>query len=275
VIPACAGRRWLPLLLFSLACGGREPVGGPVVYAASSLTEVLETVAQAWGQLGNEPVSLTFDASSRLARQLEAGAPADVFISADEAWMEHIAAAGLVRVGTRRELATNSLVVVVAAGDSRRLADVGDLAQVSRVAVAGENVPAGRYARKALAVGGAWSRVAPHSVGADNVRVVLAWVADGEVDAGVVYATDARVEPRVRTAFELRLPDGERIQYPAAVLVAAPRADAASAFLAFCMGAAGQEAFRAAGFGPPGGARDAGRSLPAPVHGEPASPSPR
>ena len=248
-------RRRLLLGLAALALPGvaRAAPSGPLVFAASSLTESMTAVGAAWAARGHPAPVFTFDASSRLARQIEAGAPADLFVSADLAWMDALAGKGLLLDGTRLDLLGNALVVVVPAASTLRVGSPADLArpEVRRLALAGESVPAGAYARAALASAGAWDAVAARVVNGDHVRAVLGWVATGEADAGVVYATDARVEPRVRVAYVFPAASHPPIVYPAAVPKGAPHAAEAAAFLAFCAGPEGRAIFAAAGFPPP------------------------
>ena len=241
----------LAVLLLPVS-GCRRDQSTPLrVHAAASLSVALPAVAAAWRAAGGPEVTFSFDASSRLARQLEAGAPADVFISADQAWMDHLEARDLIARETRRELARGRLVVVVSATSKLDASSLTALESLPRVALAGDNVPAGRYARAALARAGLVKTVVPRAVNGDDVRTVLAWVARGEVDAGIVYATDARSEPRVRVA--LLIPESEHppIVYPGAVLSAATSPDQARAFLDFCLAAAAAP-LRAAGFDAPG-----------------------
>ena len=233
-----------------------------VVLAAASLTEGLEAAASRWTAAGNPAVVFSFDASSRLAKQIEAGAAADLFFSADEAWMDWAQARSLIRPETRRAWLGNRLVAIVPASPApssgptsnptssptltiRAPADLLS-PSVQRLALAGEEVPAGRYAAAALGSGiaGAKDRI----VRGDSVRAVLGWVAAGEADAGVVYATDARAEPRVAVAFTFAPDSHPPIRYPAAILSASPSPDAATAFLAWCMGDEGRAIFTEAGF---------------------------
>lgn len=219
-----------------------------VVLAAASLTESLSKVATAWTAKGNPRVVLSFDASSRLAKQVEAGAPADAFFAADAEWMDWLAARGLLDGATRRDLLGNTLVVVVPAGATLGIAAPADLARVAHLGLAGESVPAGKYARAALRKLGAWDAVAKNVVNGDNVRTVLGWVAKGEADAGVVYATDAKVEPKVRVAYAFPAGSHAPIVYPAAVTKGAANPKAAVDFLAYCASAEGMAVFAAAGF---------------------------
>jgi molybdate transport system substrate-binding protein len=226
------------------------------VWAASSLTDALPKVAQAYEQTtGDGPIRLSFDATSRLAHQIEAGAPADLFLSADRRWMDHLEQKELIQPGTRTPLLGNRLVVVVPREANRtpsRLEQLADTAY-GRIALAGPGVPAGRYAESALRSRGLWNAMQGRAVRGDNVRATLAWVARGEVDAGFVYASDARGEPEVRIA--LRVPDDlhPAIVYPAAVTAHASGPQRARAFLSFCQGDQAMRIFRKAGFRAHGG----------------------
>ena len=221
------------------------------VLAASSLTDVLPKVAAAWTAGGHPDVSFRFDSSAKLAKQIEAGAPADVYVSADTAWMDHLVARDLVVSGTRVRLLGNVLVVIVAARSPLSIlapVDLG-LPGVKHLALAGEFVPAGAYGREALAH--QWAVVKDRVVEGDNVRTVLGWVATGEAEAGVVYATDARAEPRVRVAFQFEEGIYTPIVYPAAVVTGSVDRAEALAFLSWCAGPEARTIFAAAGFLPP------------------------
>ena len=227
------------------------PVAAPLlVLAASSLTESLSAVGQRWTAAGNPAVNFSFDASSRLAKQISAGAPADLFVSADNEWMDQMQAGGFVRAETRRTLLGNRLVLAVPAGAPPLIRAPADLAgaAVQRLALAGESVPVGRYGRAALRHAGVMDAVEARVINGDNVRIVLGWVASGEADAGIVYATDVRAEPRVQAAFTFPAESHPPIVYPAAVLSGAPEPVAAAGFLAWCQGAEASAVFAAAGF---------------------------
>lgn len=242
------------LLAVALAGCARVPEDGPVtVLAASSLSDALPQVAAAWTASGHPAVVFSFDASSKLAKQIEAGAPADAFFSADSDWMNALDQQGRLAPGTRVDLLGNRLVAVVPATATTRPSAAAELAapEIHRLALAGERVPAGKYARAALRLLGTWDAVSARVVEGDNVRTVLGWVASGEADAGVVYATDAAVEPRVAVAFSFPLDSYPPIVYPAAVLQGASHAAQAADLLAYCRGAEATAVFRAAGFTPP------------------------
>jgi molybdate transport system substrate-binding protein len=183
----------LPLLA---ACGGQsEAERGPVVLAASSLQEALQEAAAAWAKQGHPAPVLSFAATSALARQIEQGAPADLFISADEEWADTLERQNLLRAGSRRDLVTNRLVLVTGkGGKARRLEDLGE----GKLALADPaSVPAGKYAKAALEKLGRWSAVERQVVPAENVRAALALVERGEASLGVVYTTDARASAKV------------------------------------------------------------------------------
>ena len=251
-----AGLLLASLVMLGLALSSRAPADGPslTVLAASSLTEALPGVGAAWTAAGHPPITFSFDGSSTLAKQIDAGAPADLYFSADTHWMDWLSERGRIEPGTRVDLLGNRLVLIVPASGinaPKRASDLMDPA-MRRLALAGESVPAGRYARAALQSLGVWESVAPRVVSGDNVRTVLGWVATGEADAGVVYATDAAVEPRVRVAHAFPPDSYPPIVYPAAALKGAPHAKDAADFLAYCASPPGMAVFLDAGFTPPG-----------------------
>ena len=226
--------RWLCLaLLLPLlaACTSDEgPDRGPLVLAASSLQEALVEVAGVWAAEGHVPPVLSFAATSQLARQVEHGAPADLFVSADEEWMDTLAAEKRLRAGTRRDLLGNRLVLVAKRGGTvRSLAALGD----GRLAIADPNgVPAGKYAKAALESLGRWESVADKAVPAESVRAALALVERGEAPLGIVYATDAMASDEVEVVEVLPDASDAPIRYPVAMLAASEHPDAAG-FLAF------------------------------------------
>ena len=221
-----------------------------LVLAAASLTEALPAVARAWEEGGGHPVTFSFAGTSRLAPQALQSTVADVFVSADRRWMEWLEERGAVLPDTRRVLASNELVVVVPRGAPVPEAEAERLGS-GRVALAGENVPAGRYARAALEARGLWDEVAPRVVRGGSVRGALEWVARGEADAGVVYRTDALAEPGVTVALAFGAGDHPAVEYPAAVLASSSDPVAAAAFLDFASGPEAAALFREAGFAAP------------------------
>jgi molybdate transport system substrate-binding protein len=200
----------------------------------------------------NVLVRFTFGASGALLQQIANGAPVDVFVSADEDTVERGVAQMLLARDTRREVASNSLVLVTA-NDNQRLTGLAGLTDdvIKRIAIGKPvTVPAGRYAQQALQAAGLWTTLAARLVYADNVRQVLDYVSRGEVDAGFVYATDATVmrdRVRVATTVEGHPP----IRYPAIATADTPRRDLAVAFIAFLLTREARDRFVAAGFGPP------------------------
>lgn len=209
------------------------------VFAAASLKESLDAATRAYTQRTGIPVRVSYAASSTLARQIEQGAPADLFFAADRDWMDHLASRRLLRAGTRRDLLGNVLVLV--APRDVRIASVSLARPSSVMAALGEgrlvlaltaSVPAGRYAKAAFESLGLWPQLRTRVVEADNVRAALLLVARGEARLGVVYATDARAEPRVRLLATFPARSHPRIVYPVAV-TASSRHPAAPAFAAW------------------------------------------
>ena len=225
-----------------------------LVLAASSLQDVLPVVARAWHAAEGIPVRFSFDATSRLAPQILRGAPADVFISADEVWMRWLEERGGVDGASIRVVTTNRLVFVVPRGTSDPPGDPRSMAasDLTRIALAGENVPAGRYARAALESVGAWSAVEPRVIRGGSVRGALEWVARAEADGGIVYRTDALAEDRVNVAFAFEGEDYPAPSYPGAVTTRAEHREAAEAFLDFMNSEEAVALLAAAGFGPAG-----------------------
>ncbi|HEY6814354.1 MAG TPA: molybdate ABC transporter substrate-binding protein [Croceibacterium sp.] len=230
-----------------LACNqAEEPAQGPVVLAASSLQESLEEVGKAWAAEGYAAPVLSFAATSALARQVEQGAPSDLFVSADEEWMDTLAGQNLLRADTRVDLLGNRLVLVGRKGGTvRALADLGD----GRLALADPAaVPAGKYARAALESLGQWAAVEAKIVPAENVRAALALVERGEAPLGIVYVTDAMASDGVEVIETFPAESHPPIRYPAAVLAGSTHPDAA-AFLAFLGADKARAIFARHGFG--------------------------
>lgn len=214
-------------LLLLTGCAPAEE-SGPVVLAASSMTEAIEAAADAWEAQGHLRPVLSFAGSASVARQVEQGAPADVVIVADAEWMDWLEGKALVDAATRRDIASNTLVWVTR--DMHVVVPGSTAGEVPfeprHVAMADpETVPAGRYGRRALEHAGLWEQVAPMVVPAENVRQALALVERGETDLGVVYASDARAAPQLQTR-PLPLPAGVEVLYPAARITASRNADA-------------------------------------------------
>ena len=223
-------QRWvryavLVLLLGTAAANGATGAAAPItVFAAASMADVLRAMAADYKTRTGKDVRFSFAASSTLARQIEAGAAADMFVSADIDWMDYLANRAMIDVRSRRNLVSNRLVLVAPKDSTIALqllpgVDVaGALGKGGRLAMADpEYVPAGRYGRTALMRLGVWSSVADRLARTENVRAALAFVARGETPLGIVYQSDALVEPRVRTVAEFPQNTHAVIVYPAAL----------------------------------------------------------
>jgi molybdate transport system substrate-binding protein len=246
---------WLSCTLFMPAHAADEQKRELLVFAAASLTNVLDEIGKAYTQQTRQPVKFSYAASSALARQLEAGANADVFFSADLEWMDYVQARNLIDRSSRRNVLSNRLVLVAPA-DSRielKIAPGFRLAEAlgnGRLATGDpESVPVGKYARSALTSLGVWNDVADKLVRADNVRSALAFIARGETPLGIVYETDAKVERRVRVVDFFPADSHAPIVYPVAVTAKAH--PAARQFVEFLHSAPAQETFKKYAFQDP------------------------
>ncbi len=238
----------LAALLGLYGLGAARPASQPplLVFAAASLTESLEELGKAFREKTGTEVQFSFGASSDLARQIRAGAPADVFFSADTAKMDDLGKAGFVRREDRREFLGNRLVVVVPANAAAAPASAADLAHLPRLALADpQGVPAGVYARKWLESLGLWREIEPKVVPMLDVRAALAAVETEAAPAAIVYKTDAAISKKVRIAFVVE--NGPPITYSLS-RVAASKNDAARAFVDFLAGETGRAAFEKRGF---------------------------
>jgi len=234
------------------AAGLAQPAAPITVFAAASLKNVLDEEGAAYTAKTGHAVRFSYAASSALARQIEQGAPADLFISADTDWMDYVGQRHLIVAATRRNLIANHLALIAPAGSKIqiRIGKGMPLAQVlgdGRLAVAGPDVPAGKYAKASLTALGIWDTVQPKLVQAENVRGALLFVAQGEAPLGIVYDTDAKVEPKVRIVG--LFPDSSHppIVYPAAMTTGAANPEAAS-FLGYLQGPEAAAVFRKFGF---------------------------
>jgi molybdate transport system substrate-binding protein len=193
--------------------------GELMVFAAASLTDVMRELTVTWEKAGHDHVAVSFGASSDLARQIQAGAPADVFFSADAARMTELERAGLVEPGASRNVLSNMLVVVTPPDATMGIAEPADLKKVKRIALANpEAVPAGIYAKKWLESLGLWTALADKVVPTLDVRAALAAVEGSNADAGVVYATDAAIANKARVALRVPRDQGPPIVYAVAPL---------------------------------------------------------
>ena len=228
-----------------------EPVK---VFAAASLKTALDKTVAAWvAANAGKSVTANYAASSALAKQIEQGAPADLFISADLDWMDELAGKGLLADGSRKSVLGNVLVLVAPAGSGVKLdlkagADlVGALAGGKLAMADVKAVPAGKYGKQSLTSLGLWSGVESSVAQAENVRAALALVARGEAKLGVVYATDAHSEPKVEVVGVFPETSHAPIVYPAALLKASVNPDAA-AFLTFLESPEAAIFFKSEGF---------------------------
>ena len=239
------------LLALATTPAAAEPAA-VTVFAAASLKNALDDVDAAYSAASHVPVHASYAASSALAHQIELGGPADVFVSADSDWMDYLAQRGLVVAASRCDLLTNHLALIAPAGSPLRLPirngfAIGTALNGGRLAIAGPEVPAGKYGRASLQALGVWDQVKDQLAPAENVRGALAFVAQRETPLGIVYDTDARSEPKVRVVGLFPDDSHPRIVYPAA-LVAASRSGAAPAYLAFLQGPKGAAIFARYGF---------------------------
>ncbi len=226
--------------------GGQQTV---TIFAAASTKEAVERTAADFRAETGVAVEVSLGPSPGLAKQIEQGAAADLFLSADQASADFLADKGLVE--EHRDLLTNRLVVVVPRDSSLAVKELADLArpEVKRLALAEPKVPAGEYAREALAKAGALDRVADRVVGGIDVRATLQFVARGEADAGIVYATDAVNTSSVRVALEVGPSSHAPIRYPLVLVRHGPVKESARKFADFLRSERAAAAFRGAGFG--------------------------
>lgn len=244
--------RILLIVLLLIAAPATAQGKAPLVLAAASLQESMNAAADAWAARGHARPVISFAASSALARQVEAGGDADLFVSADQEWMDALAAKRLIVPQTRVTFLGNRLVVIAAAGNPVRI-PVRPAAALARVlgagplAMADAPVPAGRYGEAALRKLGVWPSVAARVVRADSVRGALALVERGAAPLGIVYATDAKASPRVRIAGVFPAASHPPITYPVARLTRS-RNPEGEAFRRFLVSAPGKAIFVRYGF---------------------------
>jgi molybdate transport system substrate-binding protein len=245
----------LCLSLLALPAAAADTDKAPItIFAAASLTNALQDLGDGFTKETSIPVRFSFAASSALARQIENGAPADIFFSADLEWMDYLQSRNLIQRDTRRDVLGNRLVLIAPSDSLVKLKIEPNFALAAalgkgRLATGDpDSVPVGRYAREALTTLGVWSGVEGHLVRADSVRSALAFVDRGEAQLGIVYETDALIDKRVRVVDVFPASSHLPIKYPVALTTAA-KGDAAK-FLAYIRGPAGELAFKAYGFTP-------------------------
>lgn len=254
MIKPCKRLLWIAIALFvqpALAAQtDHEPL---IVFAAVSLTDVLQQVGPLYTKKSGVPVKFSFAASSALAKQIESGAKVDAFFSADQDWMNYLQERQLINAATRIDLLGNRLALIAPASGKVTLKLARGAPLVAALGANGrlstgdpDSVPAGKYAKTALGDLDLWTAIEPRLVRADNVRVALMYVARGEAPLGIVYATDAAVEPQVRVVDLFPESSHGPITYPvAAITTAAPTT---SSFIDFLRGAAARAIFTKAGF---------------------------
>lgn len=250
-------RRLLLWLFATLMTAGSASAQSkpPVVLAAASLQESMNAAADAWARQGHVRPTLSFAASSALARQAAAGAPADLFVSADREWMDDLDRRGLLARGSRTNLLGNRLVLIAPADSKARVTlrpglDLAAALRGGRLAMADPDaVPAGRYGKAALTRLGAWDGVASAVVRAENVRAALALVERGAAPLGIVYATDARASAKVRVVGIFPAASHPPIVYPIVRLKASRNVEG-ERFRRFLVGPAGRAIFVRYGFTP-------------------------
>lgn len=218
------------------------------IYAATSLSNVLQEIVKDYK---GPKIVFNFDATSKLAKQIDSGAPADLFFSADVEWMDYLDSKERILKSSRVDLVSNKIVLIIPVDAKIIPSSPKDLTDeyYHHIALAAETVPAGKIARAALKAEGLLTESFNKKiVNADNVRVALSWVAKHEAPAGVVYATDALIEPKVKIAFSFKDEAYPKIIYPAAVIKNSEQRKQAQAFLALCQSPKAKSLFMKAGF---------------------------
>ena len=243
-------------LVFAAVTPAHAAPKAPLVLAAASLQESLTAAADVWAAKGHPRPILSFAASSALARQVEAGAPADLFISADEQWMDELAKHNLLIARTRQDVAGNRLVLVASITHPVHIAikprfGLAAVLGAGHLAMADpESVPAGIYGKQALTNLGVWASIEARVARAENVRAALLLVDRGEVPLGIVYATDAKADAHVMIAGVFPANAHPPIRYPLARLTASTSADA-EGFRRYLLSPGGQAIFIRYGFSAP------------------------
>jgi molybdate transport system substrate-binding protein len=218
-----------------------------VVFAAASMKDVIDTAAEKFKAENGSEVTASYASSSVLAKQIEAGAPAGIFISADLDWMDYVQERKLIDNDSRAVIAGNALVI--AGAKDAKPAEAAEILKAGRVSIGDPSkVPAGKYGKAALEKLGIWGDVSANAVFAENVRVALQYVSRGEVNAGIVYASDRAQVPELTEVYRFPASSHAPILYPAA-LVGTPDENA-KAFLAFLRSDAGQAIITDKGFVP-------------------------
>lgn len=237
------------IVLSAVLCSAMAHADGVMVYASASLTDAIKEVSSLWQSTRKDTIKSSFASSSTLAKQIGAGAPADIFVSADIKWMDYLASRQLIIPSSRRNLLGNALVMIAPASEPRKIA----MTKGKAPAVTGRlcmgaptSVPAGIYGKQALTNLGWWSALEKNIVGTEDVRTALAFVERGECPLGIVYETDAKTSTKVMVAG--RFPPGvhDPVVYPFALL---PNASpVAREFFIYLIGPEAQKVFVRHGF---------------------------
>jgi molybdate transport system substrate-binding protein len=244
----------LPILLAAIS---NPTLPAPVradeilVSAAASLTNALREISTVYQTKSKHTVKFNFGPSSGLARQIDEGAPADIFFSADLPQMDGLDKKGRLEPGTRKNLLSNQLVIIVPADSKLTIASPKDLlkTEIKRIALAEpSSVPVGVYSSKYLTDEGSWDQVKSKVVPVQDVRATLASVESGNVEAGFVYKTDAAVSKKVKIVFEVPIEKGPKITYPVAVVRESKRKDAARDFMNHVLSSGARDSFKKYGF---------------------------
>lgn len=222
-----------------------------LVSAAASLTDVLQEISGGYRSMSKHTVKFNFGPSSGLARQIDEGAPADMFFSADLPQMEKLDKSGRLEPGTRKNLLSNQLVIIVPADSKLAISSAKDLLNtaIKRVALAEpSSVPVGLYSKKYLTDEGLWNKVEAKVVPVQDVRATLASVESGNVEAGFVYKTDAAVSKKVKIVYEVPVDKGPKITYTVAIVKESKHKGVAHDFLNYVQSSAAKTAFKKYGF---------------------------
>ena len=241
------------LTIVAVIASTHAPAGADeiLVAAAASLTDVLKEIAAGYHAKSKPTVRFNFGASNALARQIEEGAPVDLFFSADLAQMDDLEKSGRLEPGARKNLLSNRLVIVAPADSKLALSSPRDLLkpEIKRIALADPGaVPVGVYTSKYLTGEGLWEQLRPKIVPVQDVRATLAAVESGNVEAGFVYKTDAAISRKVKIVYEVPVDKGPRITYPAAVVKDSRHKEAARDFMRYLQSPAAKDIFKKYGF---------------------------
>jgi molybdate transport system substrate-binding protein len=220
------------------------------IFAASSLMNVLPKIVRAWEKEDDFKTNFNFESSGKLAKQIELGAPADLFFSADESWIKTLMDKKILNESLTKKLLSNRLVIIVSKNQIKKIQSADFLTEpwVKRIAVANENVPAGKYARESLQKKNLLLKLKEKIISGENARETLAWVSKKEADAGIVFFTDSLTQSNVRVDYEFKKDDHSPIIYSMAIVNQTSNINEAKEFFNFCQTSKAKEIFLKAGF---------------------------